>query len=94
MENLTAKIPSWLKNKNGTPRFTTNNDPLFYARLVYDDAPKIVELNVYYAELREKFKELSQKDEPDLDNLMHIAVQAQFFNDCIKEIKKIREEVL
>lgn len=88
------KIPSWLKNENGRPRFTTNNDPIFYARLVYDDDQAFLELNVYYAELREKFKDLSHKDEPDLDKLMHVAVQAQFFNDCIKEIARIREEVL
>lgn len=94
MVSPNPKVPLWLKTPNGRPRLTTTNDAIFYARLVYDDDQAIYELKSHHAELREKMKELSQKDEPDLDNMMEIAVQAQLFRECLEEVKRIKEEVL
>lgn len=88
------KIPSWLKTPNGRARLTTTNDAIFYARLIYDDDQAICELKSHHAELREKLKQLSQKDDPDLDNMMEIAVQAQLFRECLDEVKRIKEELL
>ena len=94
MVSPNPKVPTWLKTPNGRPCLTTTNDAIFYARLVYDDDQAICELNICYAQLREKMKELSQKYEPDLDDMMEIAVQAQLFRECLDEVKRIKEEVL
>ena len=87
------KVPLWLKNKNGTPRFTTTNDAIFYARLVYDDKPLVdqIEKSLYAA--RDELAILTRRENPNLDILMELAVKAQLFRECLDEIKRIQNEL-
>lgn len=86
------RIRTWPRTKSGRPIFKTTNEAIFYSQLIFDDERAITELNFYHGKLREKIKELREQDEPNLDKLMSLAVQAQLYRECIEETMRIMED--
>lgn len=86
------RVRVWPRTKSGRPVFKTTNDAVFFAQLIFDDEREITELNFYHGKLREKIKDLREREEPNLDNLMSLAVQSQLYRECIEEVMRIIED--
>ncbi|MBA7478651.1 hypothetical protein ES707_14079 [subsurface metagenome] len=92
MVTLTQKAELWPRGENGEPVFRTDNDAIFYANLIYNKLALVEEIDLYRRMARREVTILRQKPDPDLDMLYEIAVKAQFFRECLDEVKRIREE--
>lgn len=92
MVNLTERAEQWPRGENGEPVFRTDNEAIFYANLIYNKLALVEEIDLYRRMARREVTILREKPDPDLDMLYEIAVKAQFFRECLDEVKRIREE--
>lgn len=80
----------WPRDVEGNPIFTCSEDALFYARLIFtngDECFNVLRLRCLTLFHLEGFY---CKDDPDLDDMMNLAVQAQLYRECLEEVRRIR----
>lgn len=83
---------SWPRRRNGQPIFKTTQEALFYANLISKNKKNIDEIDLYFKAARRQIKTERDKVKPNLDRLMELATKAQFYRECLEEVKRIRNE--
>ena len=92
MVTLTEKAKQWPRRESGEPIFKTTNDAIFYANLIAKNKRLVDDVDLYRRLARRMLKVARQEADPNYDILMCMAVKAQFFRECLDEVKRIREE--
>ena len=92
MTNLTEKAKQWPRAETGEVIFKTTNDAIFYANLIAKNKRLVDDIDLYRRLARGMLKVARQEADPNYDVLMHMAVKAQFFRECLDEVKRIRDE--
>lgn len=80
----------WPRTPEGDPILTCSEDAFFYAGLIShnsDECFKILRLRCLFLFYLENF---NIKRNPDLDEMMNLAFQAQLYRECLEEIRRIR----
>lgn len=89
MESL-LNFAQWPRDKKGDPIFACTEDAFFYAKLIFqngDECFNILRLRCLTLFHLEVF---NLKKDPDLDDMMKLAVQAQLYRECLEEVRRIR----
>jgi len=92
MTNLEGimNFTQWPRDVEGNPLLTCSEDAHFYAKLISqngDECFNILRLRCLSLFHLENFR---CKDDPNLDDMMNLAVQAQFYRECLEEVRRIR----
>lgn len=85
-------LNSWPLRKNQEPIFDSTNDAFLYAQLICDLQEKQDLLRAYRKAIYRALKYLREKDNPNLDRMMNLAVRAQFLRECLEECQRINNE--
>jgi len=92
MTNLTERAEQWPRRNNGQIIFKNSNQAVFYANLIYNNKRLVDEIDMSLRAARRDLIIQRQRNGPNMDKLMELAVKAQFFRECMDEVKRIREE--
>lgn len=92
MVNREEKAKRWPRRKSGEIVFKTTHEAVFYANLIYDNKPLLDEIEKSLRAARDHLAIMRQRNNPNLDILMEIAVKAQLFRECLEEVIRIRNE--
>jgi len=81
---------NWPRDFYGSPLFTCSEDALFYAKLIFTNGDECFHiLSLRFLALME-LEHFCLNDDPDLDDMMKLAVKAQLYRECLEEIRRIR----
>ena len=92
MTNLTERAEQWPRRKNHEIIFKDTHQAIFYANLIASNKRLVDEIDLCRRQARRELMAERQKPVLNHDRLMDIAVKAQFFRECLEEVKRIREE--
>jgi len=90
MSDNIINFKQWPKDNKGNPIFTSTEDALFYAELISRNGDECFNI------LRLRFLALfhlqcfNLKHDPDLQEMLDLAVEAQLYRECLEEIRRIR----
>ena len=87
-------LNSWPLRDNREPIFQTTNDAMFYAQLICNLPEKQDLIDAYRHRVHQRLKSERERNVPNFDRMMDLAVRAQFFRECLDECKRIEEEKL
>ena len=92
MRDNISDLAMWPRRRNGQPIFKSTNEAFLYAQLIYDTPPKKADLIIYRQEVYKQLKVQRDRKKPNLQNMMDLAVRAQFYRECLEECHRIEEE--
>lgn len=92
MTNTSDRVKGWPRNKKGELVFKNTHEAIFYANLITDKKRLVDEIDVCLRSARRELSIYRTKKSPNLDRLMHLAVKAQFFRECLQEVNRIKDE--
>ena len=92
MKPTIAPFNQWPRLKNTQPIFHSSNEAFFYAQLIYKDQDEQAKLQYYRDDCYIKLKHERQKQNPNLDYIFTLAVNAQLFRECLQECQRIKDE--
>lgn len=92
MRHHISDLDNWPLNLIGWPIFTSTNEAMLYAQLIYDKPDKQQDLLHYREETYQELRWEREKKEPDLQVMMDLAVTGQFFRECFNECQRLKDE--
>lgn len=84
-----ANLENWPKTKGGHPIFKCTEEANFYANLIFNNEKEIMIIRKAMENARQDINEMRQRGIKDLDKMMHLAVKAQFYRECLEELDRI-----
>jgi len=93
MTDTPKDLASWPRNFLGWPIFTSTNEAILYAQLIYDFPDEQRKLLHCRKETYEELRYERQKKDPDLQVMMDLAITAQFYREAHKEATRINFEL-
>ena len=94
MLSYIKNLASWPTTDEGEPIFTTSNEAILYAQLIWDHDELQLDLIMYREQTYKELRHYREKYNPDLDVMMGLAVKAQFFRESYMEALRIMDEKL
>lgn len=81
----------WPLRVNGEPIFTCTEDAIYFAHLINDRIEWINKLTKLRKKAYFDIGVQRSKAAPSYQRMMDLAVRAQFYRECLEEIKRINE---
>ena len=82
---------SWPRSKAGDPMFTCSEQAIYFAHLVSDRIEVFNKLTGLRKRAYTEIAFLRAGDHPNFQRMMDLACKAQFYRECLEEIKRINE---
>ena len=89
MKVIITDLANWPRTKAGYPIFTCTPEANFYANLIFDYEKEIKLLRKAMENARQDVHAMRQKGSKNLDRMFHMAVNAQFYRECLEELDRI-----
>lgn len=83
-------LNSWPLRRPWDPIFKTTNDAFIYAKLIFDLEKFQKPLTFFRQQTRRAYDHENEKENPDYDRLLVLAVRAQFYRECLEEVERIK----
>jgi len=87
----TPTFENWIRDAGGNPIFTCSEDAIYYAHLCSHEISEIDRLTRLRKGAYARIAEQRAKREPNYQRMMDLACKAQFYRECLEEIKRINE---
>lgn len=84
-------LKTWPRRNNGEPIFTCSEDATYFAHLVFDKIEYFDQLTRLRKKAYFDIAALWKKTDPDYQRMMDLAVRAQFYRECLEEIRRLNE---
>jgi len=81
----------WPLRKNGEPIFTCSEEAIFFSHLIYDKVEWIIYLTRRRKKAYFEIGVLRSQPTPNYQRMMDLAVRAQFFRECLEEVRRIND---
>lgn len=81
----------WPLRVNGEPIFTCSEDAIYFGHLVFDKVEWIDKLTRLRKKAYFDIGVLRSKVNPDFQRMMDLAVRAQFYRECLEEVRRIND---
>jgi len=91
MKGAPYTYETWPRTKGNDPIFTCSEDSIFFAHLVSDKIEVINQLTKLRKRAYFDIAVLRSRPTPNLQRMMDLAVKAQFYRECLEEIKRIND---
>ncbi|MBA7496293.1 hypothetical protein ES702_06892 [subsurface metagenome] len=93
MTDTLPTLATWPLNLIGWPIFTSTQEAFLYANLIHDDPNLQAHLVRYRQETYAELRREREKKDPDLQQMMDLAVTAQFYREAYMEAARINAEL-
>jgi len=91
MKTFANNFGNWPRTRGDEPIFTCTEDAIYYAHLCSDEPDEIDRLTRLRKGAYLRIAEQRGKREPNFQRMMDLAVKAQFYRECLEEIKRIND---
>ena len=81
----------WPLRKNGEPIFTCSEDAVYFAHLVFDKVEWIDKLTRLRKNAYFDIAVHRSSPKPNYQRMMDLAVRAQFYRECLEEVRRIND---
>ncbi|MBA7495660.1 hypothetical protein ES702_06249 [subsurface metagenome] len=89
MKVIIADLANWPRTKNGQPILKCTEEANFYASLIYANEKEIKLIRKAMENARQNLHAMRETPSKDLNKMMHLAVKAQFYRECLEELDRI-----
>jgi len=87
-------LSDWPRRKNGELIFQTTNEAIYYANLTDNRLGAYDQLKKWRRNAQYEVTRLKAIKSNNYDRMFECAVRAQFYRECMEEIKRLNEEEL
>ena len=91
MKTHPYNFENWPRTAAGAPVFTCTEDATYFAHLCTDEPDEIDLLIRLRKGAHARIAEQRARREPDFQRMLDLAYKAQFYRECLEEIKRIND---
>lgn len=82
----------WPRDNKGRVYMKSSEEAIFYASLMYDNPSKVEEIKRLRRESISQVGAKRNKPDIDMDLLLQIATQGQFYRECLEEVDRLKNQ--
>ena len=89
MKVIIADLANWPRTTKGQPIFKCSEEANFYANLIFNNEKEIKVIRNAMENARQEVHVMRNGGSKNINRMMHMAVKAQFFRECLEELDRI-----
>jgi len=92
MKPIISRLDNWPKDGRKQPIFTSTQDALLYAQLIYNDKDAQGTIKICREDALIKLRAERLSKHPKPQRMFDLAFRAQLFRECSEEFQRIQDE--
>lgn len=89
---IITSFDNWPRRRNGQLIIQSTEEAIYLAHLIDSNPIVIDRLKSWRKQALLEIKRIKQTPRPNFQQMMDLAVRAQFFRECLEEVARIRTE--
>ena len=90
MAKIKDRLDHWPRNNAGEVLMKTSEEAIFYGTLIYASPNYIAEIQTLRKKSCFDVQSRCKKKDVNLEHLMGLAVQGQFYRECLEEVERLK----